>query len=200
MTIVVRFILTALVLLFVPNPVMLVPHHISMPDLAAIDQYVEVEMQRDRVPGVALAIVHNNQIVSLRGYGTDGNGRPVTPATGFLLGSMSKSFTALAVMQLVERGQIRLDSPAITYLPWFHTADANASAQISVRHLLNHTRMFSTLQRQFHHRCIAFAVVDVVAIADTDKWIDGCAYSGILDIKFQHSSFPNWQVVQQEQP
>ena len=109
------------------------------PELQAIDQFIETEMQRDRVPGVALAIVHNNQIVYLRGYGTNGNGQPVTPETGFILRSMSKSFTALAIMQLVERDQIQLDAPAITYLPWFRVADAAATAQITVRHLLNHT-------------------------------------------------------------
>jgi CubicO group peptidase (beta-lactamase class C family) len=108
-------------------------------DVAAIDAYVEAEMRGDRVPGAALAIVHDGEVVYLRGYGDDGHGRAVTPNTSFVLGSISKSFTALAVMQLAERGLIALDAPAQRYLPWFRVADPAASAQISVRHLLHHT-------------------------------------------------------------
>jgi hypothetical protein len=61
----------------------------------------------------------------------------VTPQTPFILGSTSKSFTALAIMQLVEAGKIDLDAPVTKYLPWFRTADKAASAQITVRRLLN---------------------------------------------------------------
>lgn len=109
------------------------------PDVAALDAYVEAELRADRVPGAALAVVQGVRIVQLRGFGDDGAGRPVTPQTAFLLGSMSKSFTALAVMQLVEQGRIDLDAPAQRYLPWFRVADARASARITVRHLLHHT-------------------------------------------------------------
>lgn len=52
---------------------------------------------------------------------------------------MSKSFTSLAVMQLVEAGKVELDAPVQRYLPWFHVADPTASARITVRQLLNHT-------------------------------------------------------------
>ncbi len=109
------------------------------PDIAAIDAYVQAEMRADRVPGLALAIVRGSQVVHMRGFGDDGAGKPVTPQTAFLLGSMSKSFTALAIMQLVEQGKIQLDAPAQRYLPWFRVADPDASARITVRHLLNHT-------------------------------------------------------------
>lgn len=112
---------------------------VNAPDFAAIDAYVEAIMRGDRVPGVALAIVRDNEVVYLRGYGEDGYGRPVTPETSFILGSMSKSFTALAIMQLVEQGAIDLDAPAQRYLSWFQVDDPATSAQITVRQLLNHT-------------------------------------------------------------
>ncbi len=108
-------------------------------DTATIDSYIQDEMSNDRVPGVALAIVRDGEVVYLKGYGDDGYGRPVTADTSFILGSMSKSFTALAVMQLVERGLVELDAPAQRYLSWFRVADPAASAQITVRHLLNQT-------------------------------------------------------------
>ncbi|MFU8888854.1 MAG: serine hydrolase domain-containing protein [Trueperaceae bacterium] len=110
-----------------------------MPDLAAIDAYVEAEMRAARVPGLALAIVHGDGIVHLRAFGVaDPSGRPVTPQTPFVIGSLSKSFTALAVMQLVEEGRVDLDAPVRVYLPWFRLADLAASERITVRQLLHH--------------------------------------------------------------
>lgn len=114
------------------------------PDFAAIDAYVEAEMLADRVPGVGLAIVRGSQIVHMRGFGDDGAGQPVTPQTSFLLGSMSKAFTALAVMQLVEQGRVDLDAPVQRYLPWFQVADVGASPRITVRHALHHTTGLAT--------------------------------------------------------
>jgi CubicO group peptidase (beta-lactamase class C family) len=60
------------------------------------------------------------------------------------MGSLSKSFTALAIMQLVEQGQVELDAPVQRYIPWFRVSDEAASAQITVRHLLNQTSGLST--------------------------------------------------------
>ncbi|MDJ0706105.1 MAG: serine hydrolase domain-containing protein [Leptolyngbyaceae cyanobacterium MO_188.B28] len=103
-----------------------------------IDTYVEEQMQRLNIPGVSLAIVEGDQIVHLRGFGqARPNGGAPSPQTPFILGSTTKSFTALAVMQLVEAGKIELDSPLQRYLSWFRVADSQASAQITVRHLLS---------------------------------------------------------------
>ena len=110
------------------------------PDLAAIDRYVQAQRRAARLPGLALGIVHGDRIVHLQGFGdADSSGRPVTPQTPFLLASTTKSFTALAIMQLVEAGKVNLDAPVQRYLPWFHLADPAASARITVRHLLNQT-------------------------------------------------------------
>lgn len=109
-------------------------------NLARIDAFVSGEMQANRIPGLALGLVHGDQIVQVRGFGTsDQAGQPVTPQTPFLIGSVTKSFTALAIMQLVEAGKVDLDAPAQRYLPWFRVADATASAKITVRELLNQT-------------------------------------------------------------
>jgi CubicO group peptidase (beta-lactamase class C family) len=95
-------------------------------------------MQANRLPGLAVGLVHGDQIVHLRGFGiADPSGRAVTPQTPFIIGSDSKSFTALAIMQLVEAGKLGLDDPVQQYLPWFQVADATASARITVRQLLN---------------------------------------------------------------
>jgi CubicO group peptidase (beta-lactamase class C family) len=107
-------------------------------DQDKIDAYIQSRMQAANIPGLALGVVVGDEVVYVKGYGVAGpDGRPVTPQTPFILGSTSKSFTALAVMQLVEAGKIELDASVTTYLPWFHTNDAAASAQITVRNLLN---------------------------------------------------------------
>jgi CubicO group peptidase (beta-lactamase class C family) len=53
----------------------------AMVDLAAIDAFVTAQMQKHRIPGVALAVTHGDQIVLIKGYGTAGGGRPMTPDT-----------------------------------------------------------------------------------------------------------------------
>jgi len=115
------------------------------PDFGEIDAFVESQMRELRIPGLALAIVQDDQIVYLQGYGNaDPSGRQVTPQMPFIIRSTTKSFTALAVMQLVEQGKLELDVPVQHYIPWFHIANPVASAEITVRHLLNQTSGIST--------------------------------------------------------
>src|SRR5215217_4982583 len=107
------------------------------PDLAAVDRYVRSEMDAQRIPGLALGIVHGDRIVHMQGFGqADRSGRQMTPETPFLIGSVTKSFTALAIMQLSEAGQVQLDAPVQRYLPWWRVADPDASTRVTVRHLL----------------------------------------------------------------
>jgi CubicO group peptidase (beta-lactamase class C family) len=114
-------------------------------DFARIDAYVQAQLDESRMPGLALGIVQGDQMVHLQGFGkADDSGRAVTPQTPFVIGSTSKSFTALAVMQLVEAGEIQLDAPVRQYLPWFRVADPSASAAITIRQLLNQTSGLST--------------------------------------------------------
>lgn len=109
-------------------------------DFKAIDTYISGKMRMPRIPGLAVAIVKDDQIVYLKGYGqANPYGQPVTPQTSFIIGSVTKAFTALAVMQLVESGKVQLDAPVQRYIPWFRVADPVASAKITVRQLLNQT-------------------------------------------------------------
>jgi CubicO group peptidase (beta-lactamase class C family) len=108
-------------------------------DFQELDAIIAAQMQKHSLPGVSLAIIEGNEIVYLQGYGMAGRNRPMTPQTPMFIGSQSKSFTALAIAQLAEGGKLELDSPVQTYIPWFQVADAEASAKITVRHLLQHT-------------------------------------------------------------
>lgn len=106
----------------------------------AIDRHITAQMEDGRVPGRALAIVHEGAIVHARGFGVaDRDDRPVTPDTPFILGSLTKTVTATVVLQLVDDGRVQIDTPVRRYLPWFAVRDPRASARITIRELLNHT-------------------------------------------------------------
>lgn len=129
---------------------MLVPSHpADLPtgpaDTATVDRWLEAQVRDAGIPGAALVIVRDGRIVDERGFGTaDASGRPVTAMTPFVIGSLSKSITAVAVMQLVDAGKVDLDSPIRRYLPEFRVADPAAAGQVTVRELLTHTSGLST--------------------------------------------------------
>jgi len=111
----------------------------AAPDPAALDRYLAGARAATGLPEMAVAVTHGPDVVHLAGFGADGRGGPVTPSTRFRIASLSKSFTAAAVLRLEEARRIGLDAPVRRYLPGFATADADASARITVRHLLNQT-------------------------------------------------------------
>ncbi len=107
-------------------------------DSLAADRFVKGYLGRTGLPGAAVVVVQGERIVHLAGYGTDGSSRSLTPDTPLPIASLSKSVTALAVMQLVESGRVRLDNPVTAYLPEFRMADERAD-RITVAQLLNQT-------------------------------------------------------------
>jgi CubicO group peptidase (beta-lactamase class C family) len=108
------------------------------PDAAAIAEVVRAHVGATRLPGVAVAVVHDGRVVDVDGFGHDSRGEPVTAKTPMWLGGVSESFTAMAVAQLAGPGLVPLDDPVVAHLPEFTTADPR-SAQITVRQLLDHT-------------------------------------------------------------
>ncbi|MFE3455082.1 serine hydrolase domain-containing protein [Nonomuraea sp. NPDC059194] len=105
---------------------------------AQVDAYVADYQEKTGLPGVAVAITKGTRVIHARGYGTTASGAPVTADTPMAVASVSKSFTSLAVMQLVEKGVVELDRPVRGYLPEFAMADPRAAA-ITVRQLLHQT-------------------------------------------------------------
>ncbi len=105
--------------------------------LDRVDAFVRAEMQRQKVPGVAVAILSKGELFAVKGYGFSNveHRVPVTSETIFQSGSLGKQFTSAVVMLLVEEGKLGLDDPIMRYFP-----DAPASwRNIRVRHLLTHT-------------------------------------------------------------
>ncbi|ACZ91357.1 serine hydrolase domain-containing protein [Streptosporangium roseum] len=105
---------------------------------AAVDAFVAEYREKTGLPGAAVAITKGTEVIHAAGYGETAAGDPVTADTPMAVASVSKSFTSLAVMQLVEKGEVDLDRPVRGYLPEFTMADPRA-ARITVRQLLNQT-------------------------------------------------------------
>ena len=126
-----------------------VASHADVPQ-ASIEDVIDGEMPASGVPGLAYAVVADGEIASVgaRGFVRIGGDGRVTPDTPFLTGSISKSFTALAVMQLVEAGEVDLDAEVAQYLDGFSGRPAGA---ITIRQLLSHTSGFSTVQGNASH-------------------------------------------------
>ena len=108
--------------------------------VAAIEAIVDKAMTDYKLPGVAIGIVKDGEVVYAEGFGVGNveDGKPVTPASLFNMASVSKMFTSAAIMQLVEQGLIDLDAPVTDYLPYFRLDDPRYT-EITVRHLLGHT-------------------------------------------------------------
>ena len=124
--------------------------HASIPT-GSIDDFVESEMPVSGVPGLTYAVVAAGEIRTLgaRGVARLGGDTAVTPDTPFNTGSISKSFTALAVMQLVEAGRVGLDTEVSHYLAVFSGQPGGA---ITIRQLLSHTSGWSTFQGNVSHQ------------------------------------------------
>jgi CubicO group peptidase (beta-lactamase class C family) len=116
-------------------------------EVSPVDAYIAETMRRLPIRGMSIAIVQGDQVLYLRGYGTaNAAGDPVTPQTPFMLASVTKTFTALAVQQLAAAGLLDLDAPVQTLLPEFHLADEQMAAAMTIRHLLDHKSGISTLE------------------------------------------------------
>lgn len=115
-----------------------------------VDDYIQMELRTQRVPGLSLAVLTNGQTVMAKGYGLANveHGVPVKPETIFQSGSVGKQFTATAVMMLVEDGRIALDDK----LTKFFTGAPDGWTNVTVRHLLTHTAGFTDYPKDFDFR------------------------------------------------
>jgi CubicO group peptidase (beta-lactamase class C family) len=91
-------------------------------------------------PGLAVGVWKDGEVIYARGFGVAavGDQRPVTPRTVFHMASISKTFVATAIMQLVEQRKVQLDDPVTKYVPYFRLKDDRYRV-ITVRQLLSHT-------------------------------------------------------------
>jgi CubicO group peptidase (beta-lactamase class C family) len=99
------------------------------------------ELAGNKISGLSIAVVDNNKVIWCEGFGSFNKSQPVavTGSTPFLIGSITKTFTALAIMQLYEEGKLDIDSTVQTYLPEFHLRQINGEDQkATIRQLMTH--------------------------------------------------------------
>ncbi|MDF2066725.1 serine hydrolase domain-containing protein [Bacillus sp. Cr_A10] len=121
-------------LLFVPLPA----QADEMFDTAKVDEYVTNYMVKNGLPGAAIVVIKDGKTLYEKGFGHDSDGDPLTAKSIIGIASGSKPFTAFAVLQLVDKGKIKLDHSIVNYLPELKLNDKRWE-QVTVRHLLSHT-------------------------------------------------------------
>ncbi|HVU11505.1 MAG TPA: serine hydrolase domain-containing protein [Phototrophicaceae bacterium] len=107
-----------------------------MPTLPALDAIVQAEIQ-PHAPGAAVAVVQNGEVIHASGYGLADVewDVPIGTDTVFRLASVSKQFTATAIMMLIEQGKLSVNDPITRFLPRYPMSGHT----VTVHHLLNHT-------------------------------------------------------------
>jgi len=113
-------------------------------DVGRLEEFIVSRMRETRIPGLSIALVRKSEIVYARGFGFRclERGLPATPGTIYGIGSITKSFTALAVLKLVEEGKIDLEDPVEKYVPLKLRARGEP---IRIHHLLTHTSGIAAL-------------------------------------------------------
>jgi CubicO group peptidase (beta-lactamase class C family) len=102
-------------------------------DHSKLESRINYLIRKYNIPDADVSVTRNDSVIyrfSKNSANADKN---------YLIGSCSKSFTALSVMILSEKGKIDIDKPVRTYIPWLELKDIKETEQITVRHLLNHT-------------------------------------------------------------
>lgn len=104
---------------------------------AEVDRYIESEIELRKIPGIAIAVVRDGEVIKAQGYGLANveHRVPVKPETVFQSGSVGKPFTATAILMLVDEGKLGLDDPIRQYFP----EGPERWDEIKVHHLLSHT-------------------------------------------------------------
>src|SRR5688572_27909806 len=105
--------------------------------IEGVERYILWEMQRWEVPGLAVAVVKDGEVVLARGYGICeiGTDRAVSKDTVFSSASCTKSFTAACIGMLVDEGKLNWDDPVRKHLPNFELADPYVTEHVTLRDL-----------------------------------------------------------------
>ena len=105
-----------------------------------LSEFINEAMQEWKVPGLAIAIIKDSQIIFCEGFGKRDveQNLSVTPQTLFAIASCTKPFTTMAMSILVERGLLDWDKPVRSYLPTFKLYDSYATEHITPRDLVTH--------------------------------------------------------------
>jgi len=135
----IRIRISALLILFLFNSVYsLAVAQDVIPD--QFDQWINDGMEQWQIPGMAIAVVKDGEVILAEGYGVLklGESQPVTADTQFGIASVSKHMTASSLALLVDQGLITWNDPVIKHIPWFELSDPWVTAHVTIHDLLTH--------------------------------------------------------------
>ena len=141
-----RILISLVVILFLVPAVKAQSPISDQPEVAGgiklLEAWIESQMAYRGLPGMSVGVVYGQKLIWARGFGyADVEQKiPATPATIYRMASVTKTFTATAIMQLRDAGKLSLDDPVVKHLAWFKVKSRFADAPvITIRHLLTHT-------------------------------------------------------------
>ncbi|SDD50623.1 putative ATP-binding cassette transporter [Paenibacillus sp. CF095] len=110
-----------------------------------LSHYIDERRTASKIPGLAVIVVQGEDIVyeKYSGYSNLENETPVTSKTLFEMGSNTKAFTGLAILQLINKGLLELEDPVSKYLPWFYMNEKGKKVDLTIKQLLYHTSAIS---------------------------------------------------------
>lgn len=174
-----------------------------MPFAGSLDPLVEELIDRWKVPGVAVGILHKGEREYL-GYGITSieTCEPVAPDTLFQIGSVSKVYTTTLVLQLCDQGLLALDEPVMRYVPELGLSDRDARERLTLRHLITHRGGFygdrfddhgngddalAMAVRAFHDLPQYAAPGELWAYSNAGFDLAGRAVENVLDMSFEQA-------------
>ena len=151
-------------------------------DFSVIESFVLEKMGETRIPGLSIAIVEDDKVIYARGFGFKDldSASPTTPRTLFGIGSVTKSFTALAILKLVEEGKIDINDPIEKYVP---LRIRPFGEEITIHHLLTHSSGIPALAYAeafirsilgLDHYWLPISYPDdvIVFMRDAEEWVE----------------------------
>ena len=140
-------------------------------DVEKLDDFIFRKVSETKIPGLSIALVNRDEVVYKRGFGFKdlSKGLPATPETLYCIGSVTKSFTCLAIMQLQEKGVLSLEDPIEKYVP---LRIRPKGEQIRIWHLMTHTSGIPAL-------AYAEAVIRQ-SIGASEKWLPISSYQDMF--------------------
>ena len=111
-------------------------------NIKVLEAWIQSQMAYRGLPAMSVGVVYDQELIWAKGFGfADVEKKiPATPATIYRMASVTKTFTATAIMQLRDAGRLNLDDPVVKHLPWFKIKSPFGDAPaITIRHLLTHT-------------------------------------------------------------
>jgi len=166
-------------------------NYLSDNDKAKVEKFIEKQMNKGKIPGMSVIIVKGDKTVYQKGFGYSDieSKKPVTSKSLFEIGSNSKAFTALGILNLQKSGLIKIDDEVIKYIPWLKVKYKKKEASITIEELLHHTSG------------IPFKTIDKIPVSNNDYALENTVKTLInIDLnskpgeKFQYASM-NYDVL-----